>query len=288
MEENTNYTNSREELSSSEKRVFAVAFSVEGIVGIFCALYSLRCSLKYGQTYEKPLRFYTSLAIADLGIAVLCPITAYGFMVTGGWPFSEGACDTYGFLAMFFGSACIWSLLMTALESLMVFTKTYNETLINMLLMLTWLNALFWSSAPLLGWGRYVPEIYDAGCLFDMNAGDKGGLTYLLGYSAAALILPMGILLCAFIFSGCGDSLRSFSVKACSLVTLAICICWGTYCLEEIWVLVTGRKDTIPIRLAVLAPLTAKLSPIVDSFIIQKIVSSLAPPNQYAVKGKKE
>lgn len=88
-----------------------------------------------------------------------------------------------------------------------------NETLINMLLMLTWLNALFWSSAPLLGWGQYVPEIYDAGCLFDMNAADQGGLTYLLGYPTAVLILPMGILLCAFIFVGSGDSLRSYSVR---------------------------------------------------------------------------
>lgn len=251
-------------LSLVGRRLATVCFTFEGILGIVCALYSLRRSLRSGSTSGGYVNFFTSLAVADLGIAVLCPITAYSSAIaSGGWPFSTMSCNMYGFVALFFGSIVIWSLLLGALDDEY---KTKGTKLSIYLLPLAWINALFWSMAPLLCWGRYIPERYNAGCLYDMDVHNLNTLSYMIGYTVSTLFVPIGIIA----WSKVAPS------KGIILALASICFCWGLYGVEETWVMLSQDKEAVPIELVTAAPIAAKLSPIVNALIIGEIAPNVA------------
>ncbi|PIK62121.1 putative visual pigment-like receptor peropsin-like [Apostichopus japonicus] len=263
--------NTSDELSLFGRKAITLSFTIEGIFGLVCALVSLRRCLGMTKHRSGYVNFYTSLALADLGIAVLCPITAYASSIaSSGWPFSATACNMYGFFALFCGTVCIWSLLMTAVEDQYIDKGSWFSSV---LLALTWINALFWSSAPILGWGRYTPERYNAGCLYEMDVNDSNAFSFLIGYTAAALLIPIIILL--------------FSVmpnrKVSSMHPCQRSILQGTFVgsdfplslLGTLWsrgIVVVVKQDVkaVPILMVASAPIAAKLSPIVNALVVAK------------------
>ncbi|XP_071829317.1 visual pigment-like receptor peropsin [Apostichopus japonicus] len=250
--------NTSDELSLFGRKAITLSFTIEGIFGLVCALVSLRRCLGMTKHRSGYVNFYTSLALADLGIAVLCPITAYASSIaSSGWPFSATACNMYGFFALFCGTVGIWSLLMTAVEDQYIDKGSWFSSV---LLALTWINALFWSSAPILGWGRYTPERYNAGCLYEMDVNDSNAFSFLIGYTAAALLIPI-IILCFSVVPNRKETL---------LVLTSLCLCWGLYGVEELWAVVKQDVKAVPILMVASAPIAAKLSPIVNALVVAK------------------
>lgn len=66
-------------------------------------------------------------------------------------------------------------------------------------------------------------------------------------------------LLCCFIF---------FQVPL--LVLTSLCLCWGLYGVEELWVVVKQDVKAVPILMVASAPIAAKLSPIVNALVVAK------------------
>ncbi|CAN0396051.1 unnamed protein product [Lampetra planeri] len=54
-----------------------------------------------------------------------------------------------------------------------------------------WLYALAWSSAPLLGWGHYMPESHGLGCSLDWRPQDVASNAFVLLLFLGCLVLPV-------------------------------------------------------------------------------------------------
>ena len=66
-------------------------------------------------------------------------------------------------------------------------------------IVIIWLWALLWSTPPLLGWGRYLPEGFHTSCTFDYLSKDIGTVIYLCSMYIGNFVLPVVIIAYCYI-----------------------------------------------------------------------------------------
>lgn len=65
---------------------------------------------------------------------------------------------------------------------------------------LVWAASAVWTFAPLLGWGRYVPEGNMTACRTDYLSTDVWSRSYIIAYSIWVWLLPLVIIVCFYYF----------------------------------------------------------------------------------------
>ncbi|XP_072050748.1 visual pigment-like receptor peropsin isoform X4 [Amphiura filiformis] len=244
-------------LSPGEYFTMGLFLTAEGILGVLCCGVVLMSFLGNNNRMS-PSRssLVISLALADMGIAIICPFAASASF-TESWSFGETGCQTYALFGMTFGIASVTNLAALTLD---VYRETQGQPAKSnrLLVMAIWVNALFWGVAPLnpIQWGRYTLEPYGTGCLLDFESRDIMDLSYLFVMTVVCFVIPV----CAMLYC-------AVNVKSCMVMTLSLLLYWGVYGIVAVAAGV-GSASNVPIRLYALAPVIAKLAPIGNTILV--------------------
>ncbi|XP_043223979.1 opsin-5-like [Amphibalanus amphitrite] len=133
-----------------------------------------------------------------LMMAVTCPLNAASAF-SHRWIFDELGCVLHGALSFFCGLVNISALVSIGairyIKTCWAFTDSVNNARTPVrLLAAVYVWAAFWSSCPLLGWGRYGVEQHGLCCSLDWLPRTAGERCYIALAALAALFLPAGAL----------------------------------------------------------------------------------------------
>ncbi|XP_070545185.1 visual pigment-like receptor peropsin isoform X2 [Ptychodera flava] len=220
-----------------------------------------------------------SVTLFALGMAMLeSPFTAISHF-HGKWMFGDVACRLYGFAGMFFGISNIFMLAFISLDRCWT---TCSPTEVEqkakfypLMVAIGWFVGLVSAGAPLFGWSSYEYEPSGTSCALDYMKNDATYIRYIICVFVTCFAVPILIMVYSY-----GKASRV--VKATGKVTdwanesnvtlqSALCVmqlvfCWGMYGVNCLWT-VFAPSSTLPPMLTVIAPVLAKTSPIINSWL---------------------
>lgn len=244
-------------LTPGEYFTMGLFLTAEGILGVVCCGILL-VSFMSNNNKTSPARsaIVVSLALSDMGIAVMCPFAASASF-TESWPFGDAGCQTYAFFGMVFGTASVTNMAALSVDTFRQSTGQPAKSN-GFLIMTIWVNALFWAVAPLdiIRWGRYTVEPFGTACLLDFGSRDLLYLVYIFLMVLVCFVIPVG----AMIYS-------AVNVKTCMMMLVCLAFYWGVYAMVAVGATM-GPSDEVPSRLYALAAVMSKLAPIGDTLLI--------------------
>ncbi|XP_076452191.1 visual pigment-like receptor peropsin [Babylonia areolata] len=161
------------------------------IVAIAFNLFVIVISVKHRKSLHPSDAFIVFLAFSDLGHPLLGYPMSIIAALQHGWNFGYlGA--VHGFLGFLFGVASMTCLACMSVSRLLcvarpTFARAHGRKTAGALLTFSSLNAVFWASCPLLGWGRYGLEPYRTSCTLQWDHPD---LSYVTASFLGCLALP--------------------------------------------------------------------------------------------------
>ncbi|XP_053565260.1 visual pigment-like receptor peropsin [Bombina bombina] len=196
-----------------------------------------------------------------------------GFLITSIW-----TCQVDGFLTLLFGLASINTL---TLISVTRYIKGCHPQRVNCIsnssitisLVLIWIAALFWSVAPLLGWGSYRDRMYGT-CEIDWTKASYSTIykSYIVSIFICCFFLPVIVML--FCYMSIINTVKTSRALACegdpsdrhrkmerdvTRVSIVICtafiIAWSPYAVISMW---SACGYHVPGMTSILASLFAK------------------------------
>ena len=121
------------------------------------------------------------------------------------WIFGPFACEMYAFAGSLFGCVSIYTMMMIAFDRYNVIVKglagkpmTINGALLRLLFI--WLWCLGWTIAPMVGWGRYVPEGNMTACGTDYLTKDLNIRSYVFVYGIFVYFIPLFTIIYSYYF----------------------------------------------------------------------------------------
>ncbi|XP_059839443.1 opsin-5-like [Hypanus sabinus] len=196
-----------------------------------------------------------------------------GFLITSIW-----TCQVDGFLTLLFGLVSINTLTEISIVRYMKGCHPYRAHYINngsiiMLLTLAWAAALFWSAAPLFGWGSYTDRQYGT-CEIDWARAIFSTVykSYIISVFACCFFLPVVVMLFSYVSiiktvksnralmggAEVGERQRKMEQDV-TRVSMVICtvfiVAWSPYAVISMWS-ASGRY--VPKLTSLLASLFAK------------------------------
>ncbi|XP_011164467.1 rhodopsin [Solenopsis invicta] len=161
-------------------------------------------------TTTKSLRTPSNLLVINLAISDFIMMLAMSpTMVINcyyeTWVLGPLFCELYALAGSLFGCGSIWTMTMIAFDRYNVIVKglsakpmTINGALLRILAI--WAFSLLWTIAPLLGWGRYVPEGNMTACGTDYLSKDMISRSYILAYSIFVYFMPLFLIIYSYFF----------------------------------------------------------------------------------------
>uniref|UniRef100_A0A8C7XGP6 Retinal pigment epithelium-derived rhodopsin homolog n=1 Tax=Oryzias sinensis TaxID=183150 RepID=A0A8C7XGP6_9TELE len=145
----------------------------------------------------------------------------------------------------------------------------------NLLILAAWLNAVFWSSMPIVGWAGYAPDPTGATCTINWRQNDASFVSYTMAVIAVNFVVPLTVMFYCYYnvsatvkrykASNCLDSINidwsdQMDVTKMSIVMIVMfLVAWSPYSMVCLWASF-GDPKTIPAPMAIIAPLFAKSS----------------------------
>ncbi|XP_047668403.1 visual pigment-like receptor peropsin isoform X3 [Tachysurus fulvidraco] len=247
-----------------------------------------------------------NLAFTDVGVAGIGYPMSAASDLHGSWKFGHIGCQIYAALNIFFGMASIGLLTVVAIDryisicrpdigmNIFVFQQriffqndltklcffvlvgqkmtTHSYTL---LVMAAWLNAVFWSTMPIVGWASYAPDPTGATCTINWRNNDASFISYTMAVISVNFIIPLSVMFYCYYNvsvtmkrykeSNCLDSINidwsdQIDVTKMSIVMIVMfLVAWSPYSVVCLWASF-GDPRTIPASMAIIAPLFAKSS----------------------------
>ncbi|KAI4497632.1 hypothetical protein M0802_007172 [Mischocyttarus mexicanus] len=166
------------------------------VVYIFCSTKSLRTPSNM---------FVINLAFSDflMMFTMSPPVVINSYYET--WVFGPLMCQIYALLGSLFGCGSIWTMTLIAFDRYNVIVKglsgkplSINGALLRILGI--WLFSIFWTVAPLFGWGRYVPEGNLTACGTDYLSKGIEFTSYIFIYSIFVYYLPLFMIIYSYYF----------------------------------------------------------------------------------------
>ncbi|CAB1344826.1 unnamed protein product [Coregonus sp. 'balchen'] len=199
----------------------------ETIIGV----YLLRASLQ-------PTDYLTfNLAISDASISVFGYSRGIleifnvfrdnGYLVTSIW-----TCQVDGFFTLVFGLSSINTLTVISVTRYIKGchpSKAHciTNTTVGMCLIFIWLGAVFWSGAPLLGWGSYTDRGYGT-CEIDWAKANYSTVykSYIISILIFCFFVPVLVMLFTYV-----SIINTVSIVICTAFILA----WSPYAVVSMW-----------------------------------------------------
>ncbi|CAM1298573.1 Uncharacterised protein g2164 [Pycnogonum litorale] len=210
------------------------------------------------------------------------------------WLYGKAGCQIYGFMGFLSGTVMIGSMTVIAVYRYNV-TKTSYEC-VNLtfrkaafIVSGVWLNAVFWSTMPLLGWSRYGLEPSLTACTIDWSHNDTSYKTFLVTYCILGYIVPFCIQIWCYYHATTilhkddprnrqSDetntstktpfvwALHSSATKMGIVLVTSFLIAWTPYAILCMWT-VFDNPSNVPFWLTIVPPIFAKTFTVVNPIV---------------------
>jgi len=144
--------------------------------------------------------FVVNLAFSDLCMMLSqFPMFTYNTLSGGVWMFGPFACEIYAALGSVFGLCSICTMAVISYDRYNVIVKGMKGVRMTNgksvgLILFCWAYAIFWSSGPFFGWGKYIPEGILDSCSFDYLTRDAITISYTMTLFATNYCTPLLII----------------------------------------------------------------------------------------------
>ncbi|ALC47335.1 ninaE [Drosophila busckii] len=146
-----------------------------------------------------------NLAISDFSIMLVnTPLMGINLYFET-WVLGPMMCDVYATLGSIFGCSSIWSMVMISLDRYQVIVKGMAGRPMTIPLALgkivyVWGMSTIWCIAPMLGWGRYIPEGNLTSCGIDYFDRGWNARSYLIFYTIFVYYIPLFLICYSYWF----------------------------------------------------------------------------------------
>nr|QWV42634.1 long wavelength sensitive opsin 2 [Trichodes sinae] len=121
------------------------------------------------------------------------------------WVLGPTFCELYAMTASLYGFVSIWSMTFIAMDRYNVIVhglsaKPLTKRGVLVRILLTWVIAACWSSAPMFGWNKYILEGNMTACGTDYFTTTWLNRSYIMVYSGIAYFTPLNIIIYSYWF----------------------------------------------------------------------------------------
>ncbi|XP_030213007.1 visual pigment-like receptor peropsin [Gadus morhua] len=263
-----------------EHNIVASYLITAGIVSLASNIVVLLMFVKCKELRTATNAIIINLAFTDIGVAAIgYPLSAASDL-HGSWKFGYTGCQIYAALNIFFGMASIGLLTVVAIDRYLSICRPdigqkMTVRSYTLLILAAWLNAVFWSSMPIVGWSGYAPDPTGATCTINWRQNDASFVSYTMAVIAVNFVVPLGVMFYCyynvsitmkrFKASNCLENLNmdwsdQMDVTRMSVVMIVMfLVAWSPYSIVCLWASFSDPKN-IPAAMAIIAPLFAKSS----------------------------
>ncbi|XP_077477497.1 visual pigment-like receptor peropsin [Stigmatopora argus] len=266
--------------SQLEHNIVAAYLITAGIVSLLSNIIVLLMFVKFKELRTATNFIIINLALTDIGVAGIGYPMSAASDIHGSWKFGYGGCQVYAALNIFFGMASIGLLTVVAIDRYLTICRPdlgrkMTVRSYNLLILAAWLNALFWSSMPAVGWAAYAPDPTGATCTIDWRNNDASFISYTMAVICVNFAAPLAIMFYCYYHvsatvnrykaNNCLDNINvdwsdQMDVTKMSIVMIVMfLVAWSPYSTVCLWASF-GDPATIPAPMAIIAPLFAKSS----------------------------
>ncbi|XP_062325460.1 visual pigment-like receptor peropsin isoform X1 [Osmerus eperlanus] len=263
-----------------EHNIVAGYLITAGVVSLASNIVVLLMFVKFKELRNATNAIIINLAFTDIGVAGIGYPMSAASDLHGSWKFGYTGCQIYAALNIFFGMASIGLLTVVAIDRYLsicrpdigqkMTTRSYT-----LLILAAWLNAVFWSAMPIVGWAGYAPDPTGATCTIDWRNNDASFISYTMAVICVNFIIPLSVMFYCYYSvsvtmkrykaSNCLDTInmdwsdQMDVTKMSILMIVMFLVAWSPYSIVCLWASF-GDPKKIPAPMAIIAPLFAKSS----------------------------
>ncbi|XP_036373312.1 visual pigment-like receptor peropsin [Megalops cyprinoides] len=266
--------------TQTEHNIVAAYLITAGVISLASNIVVLLMFVKFRELRNATNAIIINLAFTDIGVAGIGYPMSAASDLHGSWKFGYTGCQIYAALNIFFGMASIGLLTVVAIDRYLsicrpdigqkMTTRSYT-----MLILTAWVNALFWSSMPVVGWASYAPDPTGATCTINWRNNDASFISFTMSVIAVNFVIPLSVMFYCYYnvsvtmrrykASNCLDNINmdwsdQMDVTKMSVVMIVMfLVAWSPYSIVCLWASF-GDPKKISAPMAIIAPLFAKSS----------------------------
>ncbi|KAM4810533.1 visual pigment-like receptor peropsin [Rhinophrynus dorsalis] len=266
--------------SQTEHNIVAAYLITAGVISILSNIIVLGIFVKYKELRTATNAIIINLAFTDIGVSGIGYPMSAASDLHGSWKFGNVGCQIYAGLNIFFGMASIGLLTVVAIDRYLTICRPDIGRRITgchytLMILGAWINAVFWSVMPIVGWSSYAPDPTGATCTINWRKNDKSFVSYTMTVVAVNFVVPLMVMFYCYynvsrIMKGYGsrnslggintDWSNQADVTKMSIVMIVMfLVAWSPYSIVCLWSSF-GDPRQIPPAMAIIAPLFAKSS----------------------------
>ncbi|XP_035387711.1 visual pigment-like receptor peropsin [Electrophorus electricus] len=261
--------------SQFEHNIVAGYLITACVISLSSNLVVLMMFVKYRELRNATNAIIINLAFTDVGVAGIGYPMSAASDLHGSWKFGYTGCQIYAALNIFFGMASIGLLTVVAMDRYISICRPHVDQKMTLLITAAWLNALFWSSMPIVGWAGYAPDPTGATCTINWRNNNVSFISYTMAVVSINFIIPLCVMFYCYYnvsvtvqmykTSNCLGSVNidwsdQLDVTKMSVLMIAMFLmAWSPYALVCLWASFSDPAK-IPTPMAIIAPLFAKSS----------------------------
>ncbi|XP_067241860.1 visual pigment-like receptor peropsin [Chanodichthys erythropterus] len=266
--------------SQTEHNIVAAYLITAGVVSLSSNIVVLLMFVKFRELRTATNAIIINLAFTDIGVAGIGYPMSAASDLHGSWKFGYMGCQIYAALNIFFGMASIGLLTVVAIDRYLTICRPdvgqkLSALSYTLLIVAAWLNAVFWSAMPIIGWAGYAPDPTGATCTINWRNNDASFVSYTMTVIIVNFIIPLSVMFYCyynvsvtvkrFKVSNCLDSIDmdwsdQMDVTKMSIIMIVMFLAaWSPYSIVCLWASF-GDPKKIPAPMAIIAPLFAKSS----------------------------
>ncbi|XP_053556162.1 visual pigment-like receptor peropsin [Bombina bombina] len=266
--------------SQTEHNIVAAYLITAGVISILSNIIVLGIFVKYKELRTATNAIIINLAFTDIGVSGIGYPMSAASDLHGSWKFGNVGCQIYAGLNIFFGMASIGLLTVVAIDRYLTICRPdigrritgYHYTA---LILAAWINAVFWSVMPIVGWSSYAPDPTGATCTINWRKNDASFVSYTMSVVAINFVAPLIVMFYCYynisrIMKGY-ESRKSLEgsnanwsdeadvTKMSVVMIVMFLVAWSPYSIICLWSSFGDPKKISP-AMAIIAPLFAKSS----------------------------
>ncbi|XP_059819336.1 visual pigment-like receptor peropsin isoform X2 [Hypanus sabinus] len=164
--------------SQMEHNIVAAYLIMAGILSLLSNIVVLIMFVKFKEFRTATNAVIANLAFTDIGVSAIGYPMSAASDLHGSWKFGYSGCQAYAALNIFFGMASIGLLTVVAIDRYLTISKPelgrkMTAATYSALIIVAWVNGLFWALMPVLGWANYAPDPTGATCTINWRNNDS-------------------------------------------------------------------------------------------------------------------
>ncbi|XP_068137554.1 visual pigment-like receptor peropsin isoform X2 [Hyperolius riggenbachi] len=251
-----------------------------GVISLLSNIVVLGIFVKYKELRTATNAIIINLAFTDIGVSGIGYPMSAASDLHGSWKFGYTGCQIYAGLNIFFGMASIGLLTVVAIDRYLTICRPDIGRRITSyqyaaMIIAAWLNAVFWSVMPIVGWSSYAPDPTGATCTINWRNNNASFVSYTMSVVAVNFVLPLMVMFYCYYnvsrtMKGYGNrnslggsnldwSDQADVTKMSVVMIVMFLVAWSPYSIVCLWSSFGDPKQISP-AMAIIAPLFAKSS----------------------------